>query len=229
MTTAFNERKVASVTFTAEGIPSVTVLLDTTPVTIASGYGGWTVVSRQRRVGLTVWEGKDPLRMSIPVLFNGYEDGLSVEVPISHLSRMALPPTGGGEPPTVTYSSQVVPKPGPTVWVIENLQWGTNVLWGFSSNGVMARLRQDCVVNLLQYVADDRLALKNVAVGQAAGTGASKTGWPKRYTVATGDTLQKIAAKEYGDSGKWNKIATANGIRDGSSLKKGTVLTIPAP
>jgi nucleoid-associated protein YgaU len=103
------------------------------------------------------------------------------------------------------------------------------VIWTIAQNGVTARLRQDCVVNLLQYVADDRLALKNIAVGQAPGSGPSKTGWPKHYTVATGDTLQKIAAKFYKDSGKWSKIATANHIRDGSKLTKGTKLIIPAP
>jgi|SRR5215469_17329228 len=227
--TVVDSRKIGSITFTAEGVPDVTVLLDNQPVQVVSGYGGWTVVNRQRRVGLTVWEGKDPLRMSVPVLFDGLNSGVSQEIPISHLSRMALPPTAGGEPPTVKYTGWVVPKPGPTAWVIENLQWGTNVIWDFAANGVMVRLRQDCIVNLLQYVADDRLALKNIAVGQAPGTGASKTGWPKHYTVATGDTLQKIAAKFYKDSSKWHKIATANNIRDGSKLTKGRKLIIPAP
>lgn len=218
------------ITFTASGVPTVTVVMDSDPVQVQSGYGGWTVISRQRAIGLTVWQGKDPLRMSVPVLFDGVADGTSQEVPISHLSRMALPPTTGGEPPTVKISGSGAPKPGPTDWVIENLQWGTNVLWDFAANGVMARLRQDCVVNLLQYVADDRAALANVAVGSSqGGTTASKSGWPKQYTVKSGDTLQKIASKEYGDSSKWKLIADANNIRDGSSLKAGTTLRIPAP
>lgn len=217
------------VTFTASGVPSVTVMLGDTPPSVPSGYGGWTVISRERRVGLTQWRGKDPLRMAIPVIFDGLGDKTSQEVPISHLSRMALPPTTGGEPPTVKISGVGLPKPGPTVWVIENLQWGANVIQELSQNGVMCRLRQDCIVNLLQYVADDRVALKNVGVGGVAATGASKGGWPQQYVVKTGDTLQKIAALKYGSSSKWKKIADANGIRDGSTLKKGTTLRIPAP
>lgn len=217
------------VTITADGVPDVVGLLDSTPVSIPSGYGGWTVINRERRVGLTQWQGKDPLRMAIPILLDGVSDQTSQEFMISHLSRMALPPKGGGEPPVVNVEGRGVPKPGPVDWVIENLQWGSNVVWDFASNGVMARLRQDVVVNLLEYRGDERATFGKLAPGNV--TGKSTTGWPKTYIVKKGDTLQKIAAmkKFYGDASKWKKIADANGIRDPRNLKVGRPLRIPAP
>lgn len=217
-----------TVTFSAEGVAPVTVLLDQTPANIPSGYGGWTIVQRMRKIGLSVWQGKDPLRFAVPVLFDGYVDGESQEILISRLSRMALPPQSGGEPPVVSVQGAALPSPGPVQWVIENLAWGTNVIWGQAANGVSVRLRQDCVVNLMQYVADDRTALKPLQPSQAQ-IGKSKVGWPKSYRVRKGDTLNKIASRYYGNSGLWKKIATANKIRDPKSLKVGQKLRIPAP
>lgn len=222
-------RAAQQVTFSADGIGSAVALLDSTPVNIPSGYGGWTVTSRQRRIGLTVWQGKDPIRMAVAVLFDGYADGISQEVHISRLSRMGLPPASGGEPPVVTVAGLGVPKPGPVQWVIETLAWGSNVLYETASNGVMARLRQDCVVNLLQYVADDRTAFKNLAPGGAIATGSSKSGWPKTYTAKTGDTLNSIAKRFYGDASKWKKIGNANGIIDPKAVKQGQKIRIPSP
>ena len=117
-----NERY--QVTISADGIGDVTALMDADPSAIPSGYGGWIVIPRQRRVGLTVWQGKDPLRLKIPLLFDGLRDQIGQEVMISRLSRMALPPLGGGEPPQVKVDGNAIPRPGPKLWVIENLEWG---------------------------------------------------------------------------------------------------------
>jgi hypothetical protein len=220
-----------TVTFTASGIAPVTVVLGDDPPAPASGYGGWTVVSRQRRIGLTVWQGKDPLRLPIAVIFDGYEDRTSQEVPISRLSRMALPPSSGGEPPTVKVTGAGLPNYGPAEWVIENLQWGKNVIRDFAANGVMARLRQDCVVNLLEYRGDDRTMFKGLNPGSKNKGGQSTSGWPKTYHVKAGDTLRKIAQHYYHDATKWKQIAEANKIRDPAIVAKGKIKTlrIPAP
>jgi nucleoid-associated protein YgaU len=50
----------------------------------------------------------------------------------------------------------------------------------------------------------------------------------KTYTVRLGDTLQAIAAQEYGDPSRWRTIAEANDIDDPRALLPGTVLAIPA-
>ncbi len=47
------------------------------------------------------------------------------------------------------------------------------------------------------------------------------------HVVLEGETLQNIAYKYYGDSGKWGDIADFNGIIDPLSLTQGQVLQIP--
>jgi len=50
----------------------------------------------------------------------------------------------------------------------------------------------------------------------------AKTRQVQRY-----DTLQSLAADEYGDPALWRPIATANGIVNPRDLRPGTMLTIP--
>lgn len=50
----------------------------------------------------------------------------------------------------------------------------------------------------------------------------------KTHTVRLGDTLQSIAADEYGDPAQWRRIAEANDIDDPRRLTPGAVLAIPA-
>ncbi|OZG69932.1 hypothetical protein BTA51_28610, partial [Hahella sp. CCB-MM4] len=47
------------------------------------------------------------------------------------------------------------------------------------------------------------------------------------YTVAQGDTLQGIAASQWGDSSLWYLIADANGLSGGEALTSGLNLVIP--
>ena len=51
-----------------------------------------------------------------------------------------------------------------------------------------------------------------------------------RYTVVSGDSLSKIAKREYGDAQKWRQIYEANReqIKDPDLIYPGQVLTIPA-
>ena len=49
----------------------------------------------------------------------------------------------------------------------------------------------------------------------------------KTRLVRRGDTLQSLAADEYGDPALWRPIAEANGIVSPRSLLPGTMLTIP--
>lgn len=51
----------------------------------------------------------------------------------------------------------------------------------------------------------------------------------KMYTVVSGDSLSKIAKREYGDAGKWRKIYEANKdkIKDPDLIYPGQEFTIP--
>jgi nucleoid-associated protein YgaU len=52
----------------------------------------------------------------------------------------------------------------------------------------------------------------------------------REYTVASGDSLSKIAKHFYGDASKWHAIWEANkaAIKDPDLIQIGQVLTIPA-
>ena len=52
----------------------------------------------------------------------------------------------------------------------------------------------------------------------------------RSYTVVAGDSLSKIAKREYGDAQKWRQIYDANRdqIKDPDLIHPGQVLTIPA-
>ena|SRR5919201_6071280 len=51
----------------------------------------------------------------------------------------------------------------------------------------------------------------------------------KTYTVVSGDTLSKIAKREYGDADKWHAIYEANRdkIKNPDLIYPGQVLTLP--
>lgn len=51
----------------------------------------------------------------------------------------------------------------------------------------------------------------------------------RTYTVKAGDSLSKIAAREYGDAGQWKKIHEANRdlIPNPDLIHPGQVLTLP--
>jgi nucleoid-associated protein YgaU len=60
--------------------------------------------------------------------------------------------------------------------------------------------------------------------------GAPSWGKPRRtYTVAAGDSLSKIAQREYGAASKWRAIYEANRdqIKDPDLIYPGQVLTLP--
>ncbi len=61
-----------------------------------------------------------------------------------------------------------------------------------------------------------------VRAGELHSADVIKTRQVRRY-----DTLQSLAADEYGDPALWRPIATANGIVNPRDLRPGTMLTIP--
>jgi nucleoid-associated protein YgaU len=61
-------------------------------------------------------------------------------------------------------------------------------------------------------------------------SGSSSTAAPARtYTVVAGDSLSKIAKREYGDASKWHRIFEANRdkIQDPDLIHPGQVLNLP--
>jgi hypothetical protein len=87
----------------------------------------------------------------------------------------------------------------------------------FSNEGLP--LRANVEVSLEQYEPDPTWTRQNPTSG---------TPKPQRsYQVSPGDTLDRIAARQYGDSTMWRAIAAANGIQDPLDLTPGRLLAIP--
>jgi nucleoid-associated protein YgaU len=158
---------------------------------MTAGGGGWTTVSRPRRIGMTVWNGRDPYEMDVPVLFSKFMDDISVEGDIAKLNQMQMG-SALNQPPTVMIDGQV-PVKG-IKWVITSIDWGDDVYWDAAG-----RQRQDAVVHLMQYVKEERVDV----------IGKDPTPTPARWTVRKGDTLRSVAARVYGDSSQWKAIAAA--------------------
>jgi len=65
---------------------------------------------------------------------------------------------------------------------------------------------------------------KNATTDPVAGSGAGRI-----YTVVKGDSLSKIAKREYGDANKWRTIYAANPdlIKDPDVIRPGQLLSLP--
>jgi len=182
---------------TASNGMTLTVLRDEAPPQITGGRGGWEVVPRRRRKGLTKWVGRDPLHMDVPVIFDGWTTvpPYSIESDKNTLMDMA-----NGDnfviPPTIKIEGNL-PAQGVT-WVIEDLTWGTNVIWDMDNEGNDILVRQDCVIHLLQYVEEDVVKI------------LTTNPLPKTYNIVDGDTPRSVALKQLGDAALWVRIRDAN-------------------
>jgi hypothetical protein len=201
-------------TFKSSDGAQVKVLRGDGPPKIVGGLGGWSMVARPRRTSITQWAGREPYQMDVPVLFDGWHDGNSVETDIRTLNKMAIG-MDYDPPPTVTISG-ALPVGGAT-WVINAIDWGDDVYWQQTDRGQFYRLRQDALVHLIQYQAVERL---QITVTKSL---------PNSYTVfRKGETLRSIAKSMYGDGSRWKDIQKANpSVRDPNKLPLKKSLRIP--
>ena len=77
---------------------------------------------------------------------------------------------------------------------------------------------------------DDRPKADFSDVESGSSSTASSPATGKTYTVKKGDSLSKIAKREYGDANKWHAIYEANKgtIKDPDLIHPGQVLTLPS-
>lgn len=87
----------------------------------------------------------------------------------------------------------------------------------FSNEGLPLRANVDLSLN--QFEDDANWGPQNPTSG---------TPKPNRtHQVRVGDSLDRIAARYYGDATKWRDIAVLNGIADPLELAPGRLLAIP--
>ena len=87
----------------------------------------------------------------------------------------------------------------------------------FASNGTP--LRAKVSLSLKQYMPERSWPAQNPTSGTPAPAAA--------HVLQPGETLDRLAARYYGDPFGWRPIAEANGISDPFSLRPGVVLDIP--
>jgi hypothetical protein len=125
-----------------------------------TGYGGWTLRARPKERALTTWEGTEPLRVQIDLMFDEFisRDAGDLETDIKALERMAGLTRDGESPPPLLRWEANAPhdwRERPNYdWVIENLEFGEGLYndWG-------DRLRQQVTVTFLEHVDEDYTTL----------------------------------------------------------------------
>jgi hypothetical protein len=144
---------VSFVIFRSDAGTAVKVKLDAASPVLTGGFGGWEVVDRPKRVGMTRFKGVDPFRQDVAILFDGWATDESQESSIARLQQMALQPNVMQEPPTVQIDGMVLRTD--LTWIIEGIDWDDqNVVWERQGTDFV-RVRQAAVVHLLQFVDDD--------------------------------------------------------------------------
>lgn len=179
---------------------------------VIDGYGGWTVIARNRNRGLTEWTGNNPLAVEITFLMDDWSGQKSVEQDMRDLERMAGLDEGMREPPRVHWDANAMHdnrEAGQLLWIVEGLEWDTNM----SRNSDGETVRASGTLTVRQYVGDVFI----IAASQ------------KTYKVVKGDTLMTIAKKKLGNASRWREIKNLNPgkVRDPKHLKTGITLKLP--
>lgn len=208
------------ITFIAEDPRlEVRALFDEDPATPDSGYGGWEEIERARRTPLTDFTGSPLYRVPVPIVLDGFQEGLSVDNDVRSLVKMARP-VRGGPPPIITVDGEI--PHNQVEWVIEDLEWGEVIRRSRDAK----LLRVHLVVKLLQYVDPDQVDI----IKPGSRKKCRKRAKHQRYTVKKSDkSLKTIAARELGASKCWRAIANKQKpkIRDPKKIKVGQVLKMP--
>lgn len=191
------------------------------PILPSLGYGGHPVGARPKKKALTVWEGRQPFQMEVPLLL--YNGGQVVEGLRSAIDSMATSRSQGWvdeQPPPVKIVSNRGRLPLPADisldadWWIEDLRWGEELRR--AEDGELVRLQVN--VALLERIDDELFNSRSPSTSVVRA---------HNYTVKKGDTLHSIAARELGDARRWVEIARLNGIRSDGHLKAGMTLHLP--
>lgn len=174
------------------------------------------VIDRPGDDGITVFRGRDPLRLSIPIVFDGFLRRADVRGEIVKLQAFTAPISG--EPPLITVVG-AVPYTDLEWWLDGGLDWGDST-WGTSGT----LLRQAMTVNLVEHIADQKLT---TSISRAKANGGFLTG-ARTVTPLEGESVWDLVKRIYGrhDGKRIAAIAKANNVRarqklDGKPLKLG--------
>jgi hypothetical protein len=188
---------------------------------VTAGYGGWNIIKRPRKRGSIEYEGIEPIRMELEIVFDAWGEDVNitnVDTALSHLDRMTIPTGKNLPPPLVFVDSKSVPKPRITPWVINNITWGTTI-----RNSEGETKRQTVQIEFIQ--ADEteygRLVPKPTKARNP------HRALPRRYTWKKGDTWPIVALRLMGNKKYAITIIRANNFRPGHQMKVGQKIKVP--
>lgn len=167
-------------------------LMGSTTPHYTGGFGGWEVTARPRQVGMTVWQGTEPLTLELEIVLDGFATGRSQEPDLRKLYAVAR---GDDESPPGVVRVLGVPLIVPR-WVVDGLELGDAIL----RQSDLSRIRQHVTLTLREYVPPTYLQLRRGALQGAKGKA-------KTLTVKKGDTPASIARRH---RCKWTDVRDYN-------------------
>lgn len=199
----------------SRGLRLVVRLGDGSPRT-SGGVGGWESVARPGRRPLVAWRGvQDPLRMHLPILFDGFPDR-SVESEVRTLEKMGGLDRGDPEPPLLVIEGALPhdqSRAAQNRWIIEGIEWGDAYR---RPDG--HRVRQAAEVTLIEHTEDDHLERVRPL----------RTPRFRYVRARQGDTFERLAARVLGTKRLGARLARLNGKRSPDlRLKAGQRYRVP--
>jgi hypothetical protein len=193
------------------------------PIVPSDGYGGHQATERPKNVSITDWDGRPPFKIQLPILLS--KAGQSIEADRRTLEAAAI-----GKPSVSTTFSPVQiagenlafpPGSGGEGWFIEDIDRSGRE----RKRKGFVLIQKELVLTLLEKIKGNQVkepTLSTTVAGRAVAA---------HYRVTKGDVgphaLQRIAARELGDSTLWPDIAVLNGLRSSPQVKVGMLLKLP--
>ncbi|MSZ75528.1 MAG: hypothetical protein F2667_00305 [Actinobacteria bacterium] len=119
--------------------------------TLSGGVGGWESLDRPRRAAAAGWVGTPPAQLTLPLLLDGRERQVGVDVAIERQIRIVeswgVRTKETGRPPILQVTGPLLVGPG-SRWVVDDIAYGSR-----ERNPDGRRVSQEITVVLLRYVA----------------------------------------------------------------------------
>jgi len=198
---------------------AVTCMFNPTDYTFTKSVSWAQTTERGANVPALEFTGGEPATVSLKLFFDTNDTGEDVRArytndlwDLAMVNRSQLDPkTQKGRPPRCMFAWG-------SAWSFEAVVTSINTNFTlFKEDGTPTRATVD--LSLKQAKDPGRFPAQNPTSGGIAGH--------KRHVVQQSETLDYIAAEEYGNSSYWREIAKANGIDDPMRLRAGMILTLP--